>query len=187
MGDNRVAHRYVFRMRIFLICSAWLACSPEPEPCTDVGIELGQCAPKLTLPRASGGDWSLADQTGKVVLVQLAAAWCGVCQSLAEEQQALVDDLSDQGFTKVTVLKGDLHYESVDQAEALEWKTYFELSHPVLFDEQRTVWRRWKQDTNDVPQQYLIDRKGAIRWRKVGSEDAATLREEIQIHLDFRD
>ncbi len=164
-----------------------LGCNPAPDPCTRVGIKVGECAPALSLQQATGGEWTLEDHTGQVILVQFAAAWCGVCQSLATQHQEIVDDYESEGFDKVTVLKGDLHFESVDQAEALEWSTYYNLSHPVLFDEDRSAWKTWKRKTSSVPQQYLVDHKGAIRWRKVGRESEDELREVIETHLSFRD
>jgi len=174
-------------MRIPWPLAVLIACNSEPEPCTEVGIGVGDCAPELSLPTASGGDWTLSDHEGDVVLVQFAAAWCGVCQSVASPHQELFEDYQSDGFHKVTVLKGDLQFESVDQSEALEWKTYFDLTHPVLVDADRSAWKTWKRTANGVPQQYLVDRKGAIRWRKVGRESEVELREVIEVHLEYRD
>jgi thiol-disulfide isomerase/thioredoxin len=126
-------------MRIVLLATLLLGYRSGVEPCTEVGIEVGQCAPTLTLPAASGESWSLADREGQVVFVQLATSWCGICQERAAPQQELGDEYAAEGFEKVTVLKGDVNYGSVDQDEAAEWAAYFALSHPVLYDKDRAV------------------------------------------------
>ncbi len=113
--------------------------------------------------------------------------WCGICQTLAESQQSLVDEYQSEGFTKATVLKGDASYDDVDQDEALYWKESFLLEHPVLYDEDRAVWTRWKRTANSVPQQYLVDGGGAIRWRKVGRESEEELQDAIEEALSYND
>ena len=164
-----------------------LGCSPAPEPCTDVGNGVGQCAPALSLPRADGGSWSLSEQTNRVVMVQLAAAWCGTCQQQAPVHQALFEEYRSEGFTKATVLKGDENFEPAEQADAEAWKAYFDLGHPVLYDEDKEVWKSWKRDVNSLPQMFLVDGQGTIRWRRIGIASEDALREQIEEQLSHLD
>ncbi|MGB0638216.1 MAG: TlpA family protein disulfide reductase [Myxococcota bacterium] len=165
-------------IRVSLLCLL-AGCSPAPEPCVEEGNGVGDCAPDFSLGRANGGSWTLSEHVGSVILVQFAAAWCGVCQLTAGTDQSLVEYQSD-GFTKVTILKGDAQYQEVDEAEALEWKDAFELDHPVLYDPEKAVWKEWKHKTSTVPQQFIVDRGGAIRWRRIGLTSDDELRVQIE-------
>jgi hypothetical protein len=53
-------------MGIVVLATLLLGCRSGVEPCTEVGIEVGQCAPALTLPAASGESWSLAEGIGNI-------------------------------------------------------------------------------------------------------------------------
>lgn len=169
---------------VFLVV---VGCSSPPESCTDVGNGVGECAPDLTLPRANGGVWSLAEQRNRVVLIQLAAAWCGTCQVEAPIHQALLNEYEAEGLTKATVLKGDADFGPAEQADAEAWKSYFELSHPVLYDEDKQVWKTWKRDVNSLPQLFLVDGQNTIRWRRIGMAPEDVLREQIEEHLRHLD
>ena len=160
-----------------------LGCVPPPALCSETGNGVGECAPLLELPRSNGEAWSLADQLNRVVLVQFAASWCGVCQATAPVDQALHTSYSGDGFMKVTVLKGDADFESADQSDAQEWKDFFELTHPVLYDEDKTAWDTWRRDSSSIPQLFLVDGKGAIRWRKIGLVPEGALIEKIEESL----
>ena len=173
-------------MRVFPVLFM-LACSPKPEPCSTTGNGVGQCAPTLSLPRADGTTWSLQGQSNRVVLVQFAASWCGTCQLIAPEDERLFQEYRSDGFNKVTVLKGDAEFEDANQEDAQEWKDYFGLNHPVVYDETREAWRTWKRDINSLPQMFLVDGTGTIRWRKIGLAPEEELEEQIEEHLRHLD
>ena len=160
-----------------------LGCVPPPDPCSETGNGVGECAPALDLPRANGELWSLAEQRNRVVLVQFAASWCGAWQASAPVHQALHDSYSAEGFTQVTVLKGDADFESADQADAQAWKDYFGLTHPVLYDEDKAAWEEWRRESSSVPQSFLVDGEGAIRWRKIGIVSEESWMENIEDSL----
>jgi len=156
------------------------ACADAP-PCEGEGIQLGECAPDFTLPEADGNDWTLSEQQGDVVLLDFSAIWCGFCQRMAPEHQAIAENWADEDVQVVTVLVGDRTYETVEQAEAQEWKIELGIEHPVLYDPGRTVWKNWQRpNSRRMPQQYLIDAHGGIAWRKIGPGDDGEISEEIE-------
>jgi len=187
INDTRQPFRYTMNMlRLSALCLL-LGCKPAPEPCTDQGNRVGECAPDFSLGRADGGEWTLSDHSGQVVLVQFAASWCGVCQMTAATDQTLVDDYRDDGFKKVTILKGNAQYQATDRDDAIDWKEAFELDHPVLYDPEKLVWSEWKHKTSTVPQQFIVDRQGAIRWRRIGLTSEDQMRLHIEETLAQRD
>ena len=168
---------------MWLVPWLWMSCSPAPAPCEQTGNELDACAPALALPGADGSMWSLADQRQRVVLVQFSAAWCGTCQQQASVHERLYAEWETDGFVSVTVLKGDENFEAPTEEDAVAWKDYFGITHPVLFDEERTAWRTWKREVNSLPQLFLVDGEGAIRWRKIGMYDEEAFREVVEREL----
>ena len=142
---------------------------------------MGECAPDFTLPEADGGDWTLSDNRGDVIVIDFSAIWCGYCQRMAPEHQILADTWAKEPVQVVTILVGDRTYESVEEAEAQEWKMELGIEHPILYDPDRTVWKQWQRpNTRRMPQQYLIDAQGGIAWRKIGPDDDGELSEEIK-------
>ena len=165
----------------------WASCSPASPPCEQTGNGVGECAPDLELPAADGSSWSLADQDNRVVLVQFSAAWCGTCQYQAPIHEQMFDEFGDDGFLTVTVLKGDANFDAPTQEDAEAWKAYFGITHPVVFDESRTAWRTWKRDVNSLPQLFLVDGEGSIRWRKIGMYDEEAFRDVLNDELKHLD
>ncbi len=78
-------------------------------------------APSLTLPRLSGGNWSLADQHPKnfLLLIFYRGLHCPICKTYLEKLNGLLGDAEKQGIT-VFVASGDTE-ERARQSQA-EWK-----------------------------------------------------------------
>jgi deoxyinosine 3'endonuclease (endonuclease V) len=53
----------------------------------------------------------------------------------------------------------------------------------VLYDEDKQVWKSWKRDVNSLPQLFLVDGQGTIRWRRIGMASEDALREQIEEQL----
>ena len=161
----------------------WASCSPVSPPCERTGNGVGECAPELALPAADGSMWSLATQENRVVLVQFSAAWCGTCQQQASLHEQMFAEFRDAGFLPVTVLKGDANFDAPTAEDAAAWSDHFAISHPVVFDESRTAWRAWKRDVGSLPQLFLVDGQGAIRWRTIGMYDEDAFRDAVEREL----
>ena len=120
----------------------------------------GGATPALALRDPTGKLHKLADYRGKVVVVNFWATWCPPCREEMPSMQALRTELAGKGFE---VLAVNL-MESEEKIAAYLDSELIDL--PVLMDRDGAAAKRWNVDM--LPISYVIDRKGAIRYRLVG-------------------
>ena len=121
-----------------------------------------RAAPAFELPRAEGGRASLAEQRGRVVLVNFWATWCPPCRAELPALQALHATLAAEGLAVLAV--------SVDAGpgEAVaRFASGRGLDVPVLVDPAEDVARRY--GVGAYPTSVVIDRSGRIVHRAAGA------------------
>jgi thiol-disulfide isomerase/thioredoxin len=137
-----------------------LACN-VPEQGGEKGGE-SKMAPELVLSRLDGsGTISLAEQRGKVVLVDLWATWCAPCISELPHLQALSDKYDDEDFLMLGIV-----LESGDPEEVRDFVAEKNVSYPQVLGEDGT-----KESFGPFlgyPTKYLIDREGRVVKRYFG-------------------
>ncbi len=113
-------------------------------------------APAFTLPARDGGNLSLAELKGQVVMINFWATWCGPCRQempLLEQIQARYEPL---GFTLVGI------NVEPDSAAAQEWLAKVPVSFPILFDRKNEVAESF--GVEGMPSSVFIDRAGNVRY-----------------------
>lgn len=130
------------------------------------GIEVGDRAPTYSAPSLSGGEVSLADYRGRVVMINIWATWCGPCRVEMPSIQEIYDRYREDGFTVLAV--------SIDQGGGVEQKVRgfveeYELEFPVLLDPESRITRLFR--TAGVPETFVIDREGRIVKRVIGASN----------------
>ncbi len=141
---------------------------PEPER---------HAAPAFTIENLRGGDVTLADYKGKLVLLNFWATWCAPCLKEMPSMEKLWQKYKEQGLVVVAV--------SVDEGYKKRIQTFlklYDLSFPVLLDPESEVSDLYK--VSGIPASFLIDRNGKIISRLVGeadwfSDDAIQLVEDL--------
>jgi len=123
-------------------------------------IERGSVAPGFTLERLDGGPVSLADQRGRVVLVNFWATWCEPCKEEMPAMERLYEEHRDAGFELLAISVG----EKPEPVRA--FRDSLELSFPILLDPDKSVSRAYQ--TYRFPESYLVDREGVVVERYVG-------------------
>ena len=63
--------------------------------------QVGKIAPDFTLPSAAGGQISLSDYKGKLVLLNFWASWCPPCRAEIPGFIKIQEEYKDKGFTIV--------------------------------------------------------------------------------------
>jgi thiol-disulfide isomerase/thioredoxin len=129
---------------------------------------MNEPAPALAGDTVGGGTAALADLRGKVVVVNFWATWCTPCRAEQPELARLSDDYRHKGVEFLGVLERD------DTAKAKAWLKEFGVPYPSIVDEPGA----WADDFAffGLPDTYVIDRGGTIRWSVFGQTDASQLR-----------
>lgn len=136
------------------------------------GVAVGDPAPRSSLPRLEGGGTgSLAEYKGRWVLVNFWASWCGPCK----EEAPTLDRLQHQhGGPRFTVLGIDSRDLSGDGREFVR---RYGLSYPQLRDGDGAAAHDY--GTTGVPENFLVDPAGRVRWLLRGPVDGEYLRDQV--------
>ena len=128
-------------------------------------------APALAGDSVDGRSVALSDLRGSVVVVNFWATWCDPCRDEQPELVGLADDYRAKGVEFLGVNERD------DTAKARGWIEEFDVSYPSIVDESGA----WADDFAffGLPDTYVIDPQGTIRWAVYGQTDAAQLKELI--------
>jgi cytochrome c biogenesis protein CcmG, thiol:disulfide interchange protein DsbE len=140
------------------------------------GVAVGDPAPATALPRLEGnGEGSLRDYRGRWVLVNFWASWCIPCK---EEAPALEEFQRRHGGPKFTVVGIDSR-DLTDDGRA--FVRSYALSYPQLRDGDGDIAHDF--GTTGVPENYLVDPNGKVRWLLRGPVDEEYLRTQVEPFL----
>ena len=103
---------------------------------------------------------ALAQQRGKVVLVDFWASWCGPCRQAMPHYQALRREFAAQGFEVIGI---DVDQDPRDGAAALK---SLHPDYPQVADPQGRIAAQYQLP--GMPTAYLLDRRGTVRRVQVG-------------------
>jgi cytochrome c biogenesis protein CcmG, thiol:disulfide interchange protein DsbE len=136
-------------------------------------------APVTDLPKlGADGTGSLADEKGKVVVLNVWASWCGPCQSEMPLLQRTHDKIASQGGVVL----------GIDMQEPPEKALAFLRDKGITFESLRDRDREYGRDLGvaGYPETFLIDRRGRITALKRGPIDQAWLDEHLEPLLKER-
>jgi len=163
--------KYLWPLGIFLVMLVFLAVGLRLDPREVPSPLIDKPAPPFDLPvlQQAGRRFSPAEMRGKVWLLNVWASWCVSCR---EEHPHLVA-LSKQ---KLIPLLG-LNYKDEPQAAA-RWLAQF--GNPYDFSvEDRDGRIGIDYGVYGVPETYLIDREGVIRYKRIGVLTPEILAEKV--------
>ncbi|MGE4633990.1 MAG: DsbE family thiol:disulfide interchange protein [Arenicellales bacterium] len=163
--------RYLVPLAVFLVISAFLAVGLTLDPREVPSPLIGKSAPAFELPRLLAMDDSVgsADLRGEVWLLNVWASWCVACRS----EHPLLNELAAQ---ELVTLVG-LNYKDAP-ADARAWLR--QLGNPynmIAVDGQGEVGIDW--GVYGVPETFVIDSEGVIRYKHIGPVDRKVLQEVI--------
>jgi thiol-disulfide isomerase/thioredoxin/tetratricopeptide (TPR) repeat protein len=132
-------------------------------PPTEVHPLVGEAAPPLTALDLTGGERSLDELRGRVVVVDFWATWCAPCKRALPELQAAADGLADQPVTFLLV--------SVDAELETARRFLAESSYgmdPVWAPDGKEAQGDWV--VKGIPSTFVVDREGIVRFHHQGYE-----------------
>jgi cytochrome c biogenesis protein CcmG, thiol:disulfide interchange protein DsbE len=134
-------------------------------------------APAMTLARLQGtGQRSLADYKGKIVLLNVWASWCGPCKSESPLLERWYRQMQPHGGVVLGIDTLDV------KGDAVGFINRYKLTYPQLHDREGTSIK--KLGTAQVPESFLIDRKGRLVALLRGPVDDAWMRAHVQPLLE---
>lgn len=131
-----------------------------------VGGAVGERAPDYrVLDIASGDSVSVrSDYIGHVTLVNIWATWCLPCRAEMPSMEQVFQDYKDRGFRIAAV-----SVDAGSSRKVVEFGEELGLTFDLLHDASGGIQQSFR--TLGVPQSFLLDRDGIIRWVELGEED----------------
>ncbi len=124
---------------------------------------IGAPAAAFEVSDLDGKPVSLASLKGQVVVLNVWATWCSPCIEEIPQLEQVHNTFSAQGVATIGV--------SIDAAgmgaDIREFMADHKMTYRVWLDPDNTFALKFL--TVGVPETFVIDRKGAIRWRATGA------------------
>ena len=163
--------KFLLPLAVLVVVVGFLGVGLKLNPREVPSPLIGKAAPPFTLPvlHAPGKTVSNTELKGQVWLLNVWASWCVTCR---EEHPVLVE-LARQ---KVVPIYGLNYKDKSDDAKA--WLKQFGDPYVMsLVDEKGQIGIDY--GVYGVPETYVIDRDGVIRYKKIGPVTPDTVRDKI--------
>lgn len=150
---------------------------PEKQDAPDTYQELleGDTAPDFTADLVDGSTFTLSEQSGKVVLLNFWATWCGPCVGEMPALEKLQKEYGDEvAVLAVNCLE--------DEETVRQFITENGYTFPIAFDVEGVV--NMKYPTDGIPYTLVIGKDGTVQNIYLGAADADTQYQEYKSAID---
>ena len=163
--------RFLLPLAIFVVMVGFLAVGLTLNPREVPSPLVGKSAPDFSLPQLHDQEkaFSSNELTGKVWLLNFWASWCGGCK----DEHPVLMQLAQSGEVPIY----GMDYKD-RREEALTWLRRWGNPYPVIaVDESGRVGINY--GVYGVPETYVIDKAGVIRYKQIGPLDEDTVKGKI--------
>lgn len=144
--------------------------TPSSEPlATYAPLSEGDAAPDFTASLSDGSSFTLSEQTGKVVLLNFWATWCGPCR----DEMPAFEQLNDEYGNDVMIVAVN-YMEDEDTVNRFISDNGY--TFPIAYDVDGSITMKYPSD--GIPYTLVIGTDGTIQKLYVGAYSA-----EIQYQL----
>ena len=163
--------RFILPFVVFMILAVFMYVGLGLNPHEVPSPLIGKPAPTFTLPQLHDPkkQFSSQDMKGKVWMLNVWASWCVSCR----EEHPLLVSLAEQ---KILPIYGLDYKDKREDAELWLKKGGDPYTLSVMDSEGRTG---IDYGVYGVPETYVIDKKGVIRYKQIGPINSQSLSENI--------
>jgi cytochrome c biogenesis protein CcmG/thiol:disulfide interchange protein DsbE len=164
-------NRYLLPLGVFILLLVFLGVGLNLNPHEVPSPLIGKPAPAFILPALDNPAATFAqkDMLGKVWLLNVWASWCVACR----EEHPLLVEFSRTGAVPIV----GLDYKDA-RGDGMRWLQ--DMGNPyqtVAFDAEGRVGIDY--GVYGVPETYVIDRQGVIRYKQIGPITPEILRDKV--------
>ena len=163
--------RFLLPLGIFVVVVGFLGVGLKLNPREVPSPLVGRSAPDFSLPQLHDPEkvFSPKELTGKVWLLNFWASWCGGCK----DEHPVLMQLAQSGEVPIY----GMDYKD-RREEALTWLRRWGNPYPAIaVDESGRVGINY--GVYGVPETYVIDKAGVIRYKQIGPLDEDTVKGKI--------
>lgn len=164
-------NRFIIPFTLFLVVVGFLAVGLRLNPREIPSPLVGKAAPVFSLPQLheEGKTFSPSEMAGQVWLLNFWASWCGGCKT----EHPVLMQLAKSGAVPIY----GMDYKD-KRDEALTWLRQWGNPYPIVgVDEVGRVGIDY--GVYGVPETYVIDKQGVIRYKQIGPLNEEVLANKI--------
>ena len=159
---------------IVVLLTGWITLRPA-------NAMIGKPAPDIVNPIwLNSAPLRMADLRGKVVMVEFWTFGCYNCRNVEPYVKEWHRRYADQGFLVIGVHSPEFSHER-EVENVKRYMTEHDIRFPVPIDNEFSTWNRY--GNHYWPAMYLIDKRGIIRYVKIGEGGYDETERKIQALL----
>ncbi len=170
-APKKISMRYLLPLAAFLVLAVFLGIGLNLNPREVPSPLVGKPAPHFDLPQLHSPDqrFSETDMRGKVWMFNVWASWCVSCR----EEHPVLMELAKSGVVPIV----GLNYKD-KRDEGIAWLNRFGNPYQLsAYDERGQVGIDY--GVYGVPETYLIDKRGVIRYKRIGIVTPQIVKDKI--------
>lgn len=145
--------------------------------CTEEEVKWGD-APDFSLKTINDETFTLSDNIGKIVLIDMMATWCPPCVQQMTQLEELVEEYKD----KIVVISIDIDKSETKKDIIEKFGDYTDKWIFLLDDYEQNVADSYQ--ISSIPKILLISQNGNIYYSHVGYTDYSTISQKMKELLE---